>query len=204
MTTAFPQLEKALREGVEGNLGLILTNRSEQFSKEVIEPEVTAWIERTVAPIQSEAARDLADVVFEFDELLEDQFNVSRLENMILPGGLALAGGVIIIAGFLAGVSTATFLGIAIGTAVNWPILIGGAALGVLLLATGAVQLSHLKNKVADAFTKIFLPKLRDCLIGNGFEAKGEHHDALCRQFQDAIERTADEILANRKSLKRP
>ena len=199
MTTAFPRLEKVLMEGVEENLGLILKNKPKQFSSEVVEPEVSGWIERTMTPIQDDAARELAEVAFEFDSLLEDEFSVSRLKTMILPGGLTIAGIVVIIAGFLAGVTTATFLGIAVGAAVNWYVVVGAAVVGGALLATGAVQLSHIKNKVAKAFTKTFIPKLRDCLVGKGFKVKGEHHDSLCRQFQEAVEQTAEEILANQK-----
>lgn len=199
MTTAFPQLEKALLEGVEENLGMILKNQAKRFSKEIVEPEVMAWIERTMTPIRADAARELADVAFEFDDILEDDFSISRLKDMILPAGIGLAGLGLIIAGFLAGITTTTFLIFWSSASISWPILLGAAAVGTALLATGTVQLSHIKNKVAKAFTKTFMPKLRDCLIGKGFKVKGEHHESLCRQFQDAVERTAEEILASQK-----
>ena len=199
MTTAFPQLEKALMEGVQENLGLILKNKPKQFSSEVVEPEVSGWIERTMTPIQDDAARELAQVAFTFEDLLDEEFDVSRLKLMLLPAGIGLAGLGLIIAGFLAGITTGTFLFFWSSASISWPVLLGAAAIGTALLATGTVQLSHIKNKVAKAFTKTFIPKLRDCLIGKGFKVKGEHHDSLCRQFQEAVEQTAEEILANQK-----
>ena len=200
MTTAFPQLKESLLEAVEENLGLVLTNKARKLSKEVIEPEVAMWIERTTTPIHDDAARELAEVTFEFESLLQDEFDISRVELMLLPAGLTIAGLTVIIGGFLVGITASTFLGIAIGTSVSWPIVVGGAIIGAALLAFGAVQLSHLKNKVALAFTKAFMPKLRSCLIGDGFDVKGEHHESVCRQFQDAVENAAEKILASQKT----
>lgn len=199
MTTAFPQLEKALMEGVEKNLGLILKNKAKQFSSEVIEPEVSSWIERTMTPIRDDAAKELAEVTFKYGEILEEEFDVSQLKLMLLPAGMGLAGLGLIIGGFLVGITTGTFLFFWASASVSWPVLLGAAAVGTVLLATGTVQLSHLKNKVAKAFTKTFIPKLHDCLIGKGFKVKGENHDSLCRQFQEAVEQTAEEILTNQK-----
>lgn len=199
MTTAFPCLEKALLGRVEENLGMILMGKAEEFSKSIVVPEVETWVERTITPIKTEAAKELEIVAFEYDDLLDDGFEISQVTLVALPAGLALGGLAIIVTGFLVGITTTTILGIAISSAVNWPIVVGAALVGATLLATGAVQLSHIAGKVSAAFNSVFIPKLRDCLIGKGFEVKGKHHDSLCRQFQEAVEKTAEEILANRK-----
>jgi len=199
MTTAFPQLEKALLEAVDENLGMILKNQPKQFSKKVVEPAVNEWIKRTITPIHDDAARELTQVAFDSGDLLEDGFDVSRVTLMLLPAGMVAAGIAVIVGGFLVGITTMTFLGIAISTSIAWPIVLAAAAVGTALLAFGSIQLSHIKNKVSKAFTRTFIPKLRSCLIGKGFTVDKKHHDSVRRQFQEAVERTAEEILANQK-----
>lgn len=200
MITAFPMLEKALLTALEQNLKLVLLNRPKQFSEKVVQPTIESWIKRTITPILNDAGRDLTGIAFQYEQLFSEDFDVSRLLLLLLPAGMTVAGLGLVVAGFLAGITTTTFLIFWSSASVTWPLLVAAAAVGTALVVTGAIQLSHVRNRVAKTFVKHFMPKVRECLIGEGYTIDKQHHDSVRVQLESAIARTAQEVLVARRS----
>lgn len=192
MTSAFPDLERRLVTALESNLALVLTNRSRKFTETVIRPEVEAWVLQIVEPIRDEASRTLAVVDLRRSYVDAGDFEVSHLETLLLPLAAITAGIGVIIAGYLAAVTTTFFL----FTSISWPIVLGTAGIGGALAGVGMLRLAKAKAWLAGAFISRFVPKLQDALIGEGYWADGEKHPSLRRQLQRSIEVAADDLLA--------
>jgi hypothetical protein len=200
MITAFPMLEKALLTALEQNLKLVLLNRPKEFSEQVVQPTIESWIKRTTTPILNDAGRELSGIAFQYEQLFNEDFDVSRLSLLLLPAGMTVAGLGLVVGGFLAGITTTTFLFFWSSTAVSWPLLLGAAAVGTALVVTGAIQLSHVRNRVAKTFVKHFMPKIRECLIGDGYTVNNRHHDSVRLQLESAIANAAQALLIARRT----
>jgi len=105
----------------------------------------------------------------------------------------------VIVAGLMIGISTATVWFFWTVTVVAWPVVVLAGIAGVALGALGLTQLASIRTKVASLFTRAYIPKLRECLIGSGYTAEGKHCPSVRRQFQGAVEKTADSMLALQK-----
>lgn len=199
MTVSFPLLERDLLAALDRNLSIVFTGDREAFSKNVLEPEITQWIHRIATPLRDDAARDMAAIELQHHALLEDKFDVSLLDLLGLPAVAGLGGLAVIVAGLMIGISTATVWFFWTVTVVAWPVVVLAGIAGVALGALGLTQLATIRTKVASLFTRAYIPKLRQCLIGSGYTAEGKQHPSVRRQFQEAVENTAESILAAQK-----
>lgn len=200
MTTAFPQLKDDLVAALLNNFNRLIKNKPKTFTKEVINPEILRWIEQVTVPIVNEAEQELVSVAIQNSELLDDDFQIDHLRALLIPGGLAIGGIGAVIAAFVFGITTTTFLFFWAQTLVSWPILLTLIALGGVLTSVGFTKLAKIKKGVADTFVKTFIPKIKDCLIGKGYTTKGKHHDSLKNQFQLAFEAAAEKLIENIKT----
>jgi hypothetical protein len=78
---------------------------------------------------------------------------------------------------------------------ISWPILIGGLAIGGVLNILGIARLSQLKTVISDRFSHIFIPKIKDALIGKGYEQDKKQFPSLKNQLQEGIDKAASAIL---------
>lgn len=199
MTVSFPLLEKNLLGALDRNLFIVLRGDRKAFSKKILEPEITQWLHRIVTPLRDDAARDMAAIELRHHMLLEDKFDVSLLHLLGLPAVAGLGGLAVIVGGLMIGISTANVWFFWTVSVVAWPVIILAGIAGVALSALSATQLATICTKVASLFTRAYIPKLRECLIGSGYTAEGKHHPSVRRQFQEAVEKTAESMLAAHK-----
>jgi len=191
MTAAFPELERRLLEALEDNLKLVLTKRPQAFTDKVIKPEVEAWVLRVVEPIREEASRALSNIDLRLGRAQMDHFDVPRMKTLLLPLAAVTGGIGFMVAGYLTGVTTTFFF----FTSVSWPLVLGGAGIGGLLVGAGVLRLAKIKAWLAKAFSSKFTPKLYEALIGEGYVMDGERHPSIRRELQQSIEAGAAELL---------
>jgi hypothetical protein len=199
MTVSFPLLEKHLMDALDENLSVVLAGDATGFSTKVLEPQITGWLQRIATPIREDAAREMAAIELQHQALLDDRFDVSHLTLLSLPAAAGLGGLAVIVAGLMIGISTTTWWFFWTVTTVAWPVVIATTVFGALLVAMGVVQVAKMRTQVAGLFSTTFIPKIRECLIGSGYTTGGKHHPSVRRQFQEAVERTADSMLAAQK-----
>jgi hypothetical protein len=199
MTMSFPLLEKNLLAALDRNLFTVLKGNAVAFSKTVIEPEVTEWLYRIATPIREDAGREMAAIELKHEALLDDNFDLSYLTLFSFPAAAGLGGLAVVIGGLMLAISTTTWWFFFAATTVAWPIVVAAATVGGVLVAVGAANVATTRTKVAALFSKAFIPKLRECLIGSGYTAEGKQHPSVRRQFQEAVEKTAEAMLAAQK-----
>jgi hypothetical protein len=85
--------------------------------------------------------------------------------------------------------SIGAFLGIFI--TISWPLLIGGLVVGGVLSGLGVWKFATLKQRLAERFARVFLPKIKDALIGAGYRSGRQDHPSLREQLINHIMTTA-------------
>lgn len=203
LTNLFPKLELSLREQVEKHALKNLTGHPQKFTRTILEPEITKWVDQYALPIVKEAQKELSAIIA---HTLEQNMQIPNNTNRHnWHGGLTTIGidvvapiasivaGIGIMAGSVVLAITTSFWGF---TTINWPILVCGLVGGTLLNTTGIVKLSQLKRRLLSRCSKIFIPQVRTALIGEGYKHKGQHYDSLKRQMQNGIEEATQKILA--------
>ncbi len=198
LTSAFPQLESRLKEVVDQKAIDMLKGGPKKFTKEILEPEIIDWVKQHTESLMQHAQQELAHIVTHTIEQTTN-FRHGQLEaggsslttDLLAPLVAVIAGIGTMVAGVVFSISTFLWL----FTMINWPLLIGGLVVGGALSFLGVVKLSQLKTQIVTRFTNIFLPKIRDALIGKGYEHEKQHYPSLNRQLQNSIEQTSQTIL---------
>ena len=111
--------------------------------------------------------------------------------NVLAPLVAIIAGIGTMVAGVVFGISTFLWF----FTMINWPVLIGGLVVGGALSLLGVVKLTQIKRQIVSRFTKIFLPKIQNALIGNGYMQEKKTYPSLSKQLQESIEQTTQTLL---------
>lgn len=114
------------------------------------------------------------------------------MTTLLLPLAAVTAGIGVMVAGYLTGLTTTFFF----FTSVSWPVVLGAAGIGGLLVGAGVLRLAKIKAWLAEAFSGRFTPKLYEALIGEGYVADGARQPSIRRQLQRSIEAAADDLLA--------
>lgn len=198
---AFPELVQRIEESLEeASIKSVLSGGAAYFTEELLEPELEGWVDRHVRPVMKEASDELESLIQESLPDYEapttpdigDEGVADPLVDVAAPVGTILAGVSSIIAGVMLGVGTWLWFFIAI----NWPILIGGIAVGTVLTAFGVVNAATVKSKFMKRLNKKIVPSIEDALKGDGYEDDdGNQQPSMKEQLQDAIHDAATEIL---------
>jgi hypothetical protein len=78
---------------------------------------------------------------------------------------------------------------------VNWPLVIAGVVVGVVLVAFGAHGMLSLKAKLRDRFRDKLLPKIKEAILGEFFDLDGKKVPSLRIQLKNMIEQSRTEAL---------
>lgn len=202
LTNAFPTLDLRLKEAVNNNiLDMVKVGVGpKKFVKKILEPEIISWIKRYAEPVLNSAQEDLTQIISHTINP-DKNFREGSLENaefsnigmdILAPIAVIIAGIGTMVAGIL--LSITTFLWFF--TMINWPLLIGGIVIGGALNILGVMKLSQLKLQLSDRFSHIFMPKIRDALIGEGYKQDDKKFPSLKGQLQDGIDQAATTILS--------
>jgi hypothetical protein len=198
MLIGFPLLEKALLEGLSENLGLLLPGRSEQLTTQVLEPEFHKWITHVVIPIIEDANSEYPIVAPADPARRVEGFEVSVMSEGVPMLALPL-GGVVVWGGISAGMGAKglAIFGITIGAApASAAVLAVSAVVGSALMILGATRILYIRERIADLFSKSYIPKLKESIVGGSYDIDGVEHLSLVRQLQKAIHDRANELIA--------
>ena len=194
----WPALKDRLEATVSDNPLSILKMKPSTFVKTKLQPEIESWIKARAQPVMDDAVRDMEEIwqgALEQDGVtapVTDGAEGGRgLEEVGLALGPLVAGIAASVAAVVAGIGVFLWFFVTI----NWPILIGGLAVGAVLTGLGFAQTAKLKETLFRRFTKTFIPKIRAALIGEGYTHKGEHHPSTRKQLITKIEESADKTL---------
>lgn len=198
LTDAYPHLESRLKEVVSNNAIEMLKGGPKKFTKELLEPEIITWVKQHTESLIHQAQKDLTQIITHTFEHTAQFYQENLVEggsslgtDLLAPLVAILAGIGTMVAGVIFGISTFLWF----FTMINWPILIGGFVVGGALSLLGVVKLSQIKEQILTRFSNIFLPKIRDALIGEGYEHEKQHYPSLSMQLQESIEHTTRTIL---------
>lgn len=193
MESSFAELEKNISARIkETPLLDLIRGGAPKFTEEILTPEIEDWVERVTQPIMSDAQRTLQRIVaVHMNKETRTAFLLDGDNAMLMDVGatvLGLASGIgIMIAGVVAGITTFIWF----FTVINWPLLIGGLVVGGLLAVMSSARAARLKDRIIDRVSDKLMPKIKDALIGEGYEHEGEKHPSLREELQRSIREVA-------------
>lgn len=197
LRTAWPELELRLQNAIEAQSPLTLVKSGPNWIvSNLMQPEIEGWVARHAAPAMEDAAFELNQIVSNCIDGRTGQARVPMRADGLGAGGEAVFAAGSIVAGIGAGVA-----GLMLGfssflwffTTVSWPIVIVGVAAGGLLMLFGGSKAAKLKEGIVKRFAQVFTPKIKDALIGQGYEHDGKRHASFRAQLIEKLESAATE-----------
>jgi hypothetical protein len=70
---------------------------------------------------------------------------------------------------------------------VNWPLLIAGLTVGVVLSWIGVANLANLRRDLQSRFQERLLPHLREAVVGSGVQNQGRTIPSIKSQLQQQV-----------------
>lgn len=195
LRTAWPELELRLQNAIGAQSAFTLVKAGPDWIvSNLIQPEVEGWVARHAVPAMEDASSELNQIVSNCIDGRTGQARVPLRADGLGAGGEAVFAAGAIMAGIGAGVAGLT-LGISsflwFFTTVSWPIVIPSLAAAAVLIWLGGSKAAKLKEEVVKRFAQVFTPKIKDALIGQGYDCDGKRHASFRAQLIEKLEDAA-------------